>query len=121
MDILTSLTSLNTFIPAALTMQRYSQQQRAVDLATRRLAFWESYARVALSVNSSDPTIRKSIEKEVYEAIQQVRSGANAELMRVSWSQLIRENRAKPKPLKTSDKVSYWLATIGACFFSHFV
>lgn len=62
-----------------------------------------------MTANSSDPKARESIKKQVYHAIQQVRSDANAELMRASWLQLFREKRPLEKPLRTGDKLSYWL------------
>lgn len=70
----------------------------AIDMATKRIAFWDQFLKVAIETTAPDSGERDQLHSEVRAAIQKVRSDANLELQGLSWSIALREKRLPPDP-----------------------
>ena len=55
-----------------------------VDLATKRLAFWDAFLKLELSA-TSDPDEQEHARSRALRAVQRIRSHANRDLDRLSW------------------------------------
>ncbi|MGH9639941.1 MAG: hypothetical protein ACRD3Y_07765, partial [Bryobacteraceae bacterium] len=60
------------------------KQLQIVELATKRIMFWDTYLKVALQ--TTQPEGRLGLEQEVGYAIERIRAEAGQQLARLSWS-----------------------------------
>jgi hypothetical protein len=101
-----------------------------VDLATKRLAFWEQFLKVAAVATDPDSDKYKTAREQAYDAILNISDHATRDLKGLSWgertTQLVKNERSqykrllvfKPDPsLNTSDKVD-WYARVFASWFT---
>lgn len=84
---------------AARGIGRRYKQEHAIDIATKRLAFWDSYLKVAVSTIASDETRKSAIEQEVFAGIQQSRRDVDSQLTQLSWRLLVQQKRLAAKSL----------------------
>ncbi len=86
---------------------KWQKQVQTVELATKRIAFWDTYLRIALSTTASDPDAQAAFEREVRSAIQRVRNEAAQEFSRISWSQLVAKKRLPAAELRGSRRFQW--------------
>lgn len=107
---------------AAVGIGRRYRQEHIVDLATKRLEFWDAYSKAALANAGSDPAAKEAVDKEVYEAIQQARRDTDAQLLQLSWRQLLMQDQLKPKPITKWQKFCWGSLTgFGVVFMTSFL
>jgi hypothetical protein len=93
------------------------KQLQIIDLANKRIAFWDTYLKTALSTTEWESE-RKALKQEVRSAIQRVRSETGQELRRVSWFQLRAEKRIAAAELKGVQKLKWVCLWVLTCVFS---
>lgn len=90
------------------------RQLQIVDLATKRIAFWDAYFKIGLSATESESGERRALEHEVRCAIQRIRTETGQELRRISWSELIAQKRVAAVKLRGVPKFKWvccWMLT----------
>ena len=98
--------------------RRY-KQEHAIDIATKRLAFWDSYLKTAVATVASDEARKSAIEQEVFAGIQQSRQDVNSQLTQLSWRLLAHQKRLATKNLDSFDKTAVGaLRFFGALIFA---
>jgi threonine dehydrogenase-like Zn-dependent dehydrogenase len=65
------------FVSAWATLRQRARCIAIVDLATKRLAFWEQFVKVALTVTATDSDEQQEVKAEAYRALKRVRSEAD--------------------------------------------
>ena len=93
------------------------KQLQIVDLATKRIAFWDTYLKTALSTTEWESE-RNALKQEVRSAIQRVRSETGQDLRRASWFQLRAENRIAAAELKGVQKLKWVCLWVLTCVFA---
>src|SRR5450755_1213940 len=87
------------------------RQVQIIELATKRIAFWDAYLRTGRSATKPGTEERKTLERDVNSAIQRVRVEAGQEFKRLSWSVLLSQERITPVELRGFQRarwVFYW-------------
>jgi hypothetical protein len=88
---------------------RRQRQMQIVELATKRIIFWETYLKASRPILDSDPKERMKVEQEVFSAVQSVRVQTGEELRRLSWFQIVAQKRVAAVPLKGGKKALWFL------------
>ena len=123
---LAALAGIATYLSSNVGL--HARRVPVVDLATKRVAFWEQFLRVGIAA-SPDNEAQDQIKELARSAIDRIRDEADIELRRLSWNEALAVHRFSPhESFKGAPKIQWWIEMAGfwlfmlmagVCFLAH--
>ena len=72
-------------------IREHAKRLQIIDLATKRVAFWDQFLKVEIAASTVDSDEYKQSKDKAYQALQRVHSDAERDLKQLVWEKNIRQ------------------------------